>query len=520
MCPAPAAPPPCGESSQSLRLVDLPYDTQVQGLTSWARTTQNQQFLPYTVNTALVVARVGGSANLPANFDPTNPSALPKQSLNGRVNTLQDDYSLVSRPRKNLTIRFQYRDEDQNNKSPSIVFPGMTRFGESHWVTSNDYYGNELRNFPTSFKRADYIAGMRWDARPNLSVDLNYDRQTWNRTFRDVPRTDEDSVRARIDFRPTSSVTFSGQFLYGDRQPNLYKTLPFVFNAATNAWEIIRTSDNNPNYNFEPGVPLEASILRRYDETDRKRKDATASADFRLSELTTLSLSSRYHRDDYTPGAYGLNFEKSLSFNGDLTATPTEQSFLYASYSWDRRNQQMRGLGHLIDRAVSGVTGCCAQYPLANTWVRTDRETLHSITTGANFATPGDKTIFDASYVLSIAKGKIHSYNPFTILANSPRTAKAYDYPDTSNKLHEVILSVTRNLSAPLQVGFQYRFESYDVDDFYLNDLSTYPQGFITRGGVPSNLPRQIFLNARYGKYRANQAFVFLNYHVRAQQQR
>jgi MtrB/PioB family decaheme-associated outer membrane protein len=498
--------------------VDLPHDAQLNGLTSIGRMTQNQQFLPYTLNTALAVSRVGGSANLPSNFDPTNPAFLPQQSLNGRVNTLNDDYSLVSRPRKNLTFRVQYRDEDQDNKSDSIVFPGMTRFGESNWVTSNDYYGNQLRNFPTSFKRADYIADARWDVKSNLSVDLDYDRQTWHRTFRDVPRTAEDSVRARVDFRPASAVTVKAQFLYGDRKPNLYKTIPFTFNAATNTWELTRNPDNGPNYNFEPGIPLEAPNLRRYDETDRKRKEAIGSVDFRLTERTTFSLSSRIHRDDYTPGAYGLNSEHTSNFSGDFTATPTEQSFLYASYSWDRRNERMRGLGHLIDLAVPGVTGCCANYPIANTWVRNSRGTLNTLTTGANYATAGDKTIFDASYVLSLAKEKIHSFNPFAILANSPRTAAAYNYPDTSTKLHEVILSVTRTVSRSLRMGVQYRFESYHVDDFYLNDLSTYPQGSIIRGGFPSNLPRQIFLNARYGNYRAHEAFVFLNYHSQPEQ--
>ena len=82
------------------------------------------------------------------------------------------------------------------------------------------------------------------------------------------------------------------------------------------------------------------------------------------------------------------------------------------------------------------------------------------------------------------------------------------------NRLHEAVFSVMRNLRHDVQAGVEYRHESYHIDDFYLNDVSTYPEGAIVRGGIPSLIPRQMFLNARYGSYSANQAVVFLRYHV------
>ena len=493
---------------------DLPLHTQFQALFSLGKTTQNADFLPYTLNTALAVKRVGGSSNLPANFNPLDVAFLPRQSLDGDIRTQHHDYSLVSRPTRSNTFRLQYRAEDQNNHTPSIVFPGMARFGDSDWVTSNDYYGNALQNFPRSFTRRDYVAGWKWEGLRKLTVDTEYDRQTWDRNFRDVPHTTENGGKVRLDFRPKPILKVTTSFLYGDRTANTYKVLPFVFNPAKQFWEIVRNADNSPNYNFEPGVSLEPNILRRYDETNRIRKDATGSIQLQAGQKTTLSLSSGYRRDDYNKDMLGLNFEKMQTYGGEVDVTPTEQSYLFANYSHDIHRFRMSGIGHLIEAAVNGVTGCCAQYPIANTWIRNNRDALDNFTTGGSFTTADEKMRLDASYAYSLTKDQVHTFNPFPpVLSISPRTATAYNYPDTRSRFSEILLSLTRDLGHSIGVRVQYRHESYNVDDFYLNDMSTYPQGVIAPGGVPALLPRQIFLNARYGNHSANEGSIFVQYH-------
>jgi len=518
-----AVPPTSTDHRISLHgSVDLPMHTQFQGLFSWGETTQNDDFLPYTLNTALSVQRVGGSVNLPADFNPRDSAFLPRRSLNGRINTQNHDYSLLSRPVRKMTFRVQYRAENQDNRTPTIVFPGMSRFGESDWVTSNDYYGNALQNTPRSFLRADAIADWRWDVLPKLTVGADYDRQTWHRDFRDVPRTKENAYRLRLDARPAPAVTVSGSFLYGHRTADTYKTIPFSFNAATNTWEIVRNADNSPDYHFVPGVSLEPPMLRRYDEADRIRRDGRGAVNFQIGAMTALSLSTGYRRDDYlagdvlnfSPGAAGLNFERAWRFGGELTVSPSEQKHFFASYSNEQSRMQMLGVGSLIFGAVNDVTACCVLYPIANTWIRRGHNTLSSVVAGGNFVTQDEKTTFDLSYGFTTSTDRVHSFNPFPVPANAPRTATAYDYPDVINRLHEAVFSVMRNLRHDVQAGVEYRHESYHIDDFYLNDMSTYPEGAIVRGGIPSLIPRQMFLNARYGSYSANQAVVFLRYHV------
>ena len=488
---------------------DLPRKTQFRGLFSWGQSSQNDPFLPYTQNTALVGTGIGLANNLPQGTSVLNVSSLPQRSLNGQVRNLNFDSTLVSKPWKNMNFRVQYRDEDMKNKSPSIVFPGFSRFGESHWVTGpGDYYNVPIRNFPSSFVKQDAIATWEWNAASWVTWRTEYQYENWKRTFRDAPRTEENSIRGRLDFKLPRKAKLVTDYTFSNRELDAYRTVPMLFNPTLNggSWEVTAAT------RFDPTVPLEFSQLRRFDEAGRKRYDAKAILDVPLGEKLSFSGSYRFLRNNYTKGFYGMQFDDQGSFDGAVNFSIGERTFLYYDVSWQRDRYRNLGLGHLIIGAVSGVTGCCAQYPVANTWDRSSRSNLYNFQTGINWATNGEKTTIDLSYGVSFARDRIHAFNPYPILANSPRTAGAYDYPDTVNRFQEVRFSLSRKLRPGLELGIQYRFEAYQLDDFFLNGLEAYSQGLVVRGGVATNLPRQLILNARFGTYHSHQEGVFLRY--------
>ncbi len=488
---------------------DLHKDTQFRGLFSWGRSSQNDQFLPYTINTALVGTTPGLANNLPPGTSVLNVSSLPQQSLNGQVRNLNYDSTLVSRPRKDMTFRLQYRADDVKNESPRIVFAGQPRFGDSHWVTGEDYYGLPIENFPTSYVKKDIIAAWRWDATKRVSWNAEYQFESFNRTFRDVPRSGEHSIRGRLDIELAKKATFKADYTYSDRRPENYITTPLVFSTALNGWEVVR-AQTFPQ--FQRGVPLEFNQLRRFDVSARKRQDGKAAFNAGLGDKVTVSASGQYRRDNYAKGFYGLTFEEMFSADGEVTYTAGERAFLYLNYSHQLDRYGALGMGNLITGAVVNGNPCCAQYPIANTWQRDSRTKLNFVQTGLNWASSGEKTTIDLSYGFSFAKDVLHSSNPFTIRVDSPYTAGTYNYPDTKNGYQEVFLSVSRKLRPGLELGFQYRFDAYQLDDFYLNPLQPYSQGLVTAPGLVINLQRQLLLNARFTTYHAHQEWVFLKY--------
>src|SRR5512146_1397975 len=72
---------------------------------------QNDRFVPYTTNTALL-SRTGAAAPIP----------LPVSSLNGQRQTLAMNYTLVANPLKTVELAARYRHYDHNNNTREHVF--------------------------------------------------------------------------------------------------------------------------------------------------------------------------------------------------------------------------------------------------------------------------------------------------------------------------------------------------------------------------------------------------------------
>jgi hypothetical protein len=522
--------------------LNLPAETQFHTVLAYGRVRQNEQFQPYTLNTALQGQSSGLARNIPPGTLVYDTSSLPQQSLNANVRTINQEYAFVSRAFAPMTFRLQFRSEDLDNNSPVITFPGQARFGDSQWVEAVDYYGIPFHNRPESYDKKNAIATWRWDFSKALALMLEYQFERWDRTLRNVPRSDEHTGRARIDFTPSPTFSFRADYRYSDRKPNTYLTQPMVFNPNLNVnppgaafgpggpgWETLRGIGPAPLTPMNPNLELEFNQLRGFDQGPRKRHDGIGTADVHLGKAATLSGSFRYVRDDYvsipsTPAAdysnllYGMLYDESWNASAEFTVTPGERTYLFVNYTRGQDRFGYLNMGTLITGGVAApspnLTPCCAQYPITNSWERHNRTTLDSLQTGFNYATPGDDWVFDGSYALSFATEKTRTFNPFPLIvpSNSPHAAAAYPYPNTTDRFQQVLVSLSRRFSKALELGFRYRYERYQTSDFYLNDLSAYPFGQLTVGGVITNVQRYLFLNARYGSYTANEVAGFLRY--------
>lgn len=94
--------------------VDLPLMTQLRGQVTWGRETQNQPFLPYTLNSAMI------SANLPAGVPGLFNLPPPQSSLNGVVNTLNQDYTAATSPGRACALSFSTNQIALTTKAPGF----------------------------------------------------------------------------------------------------------------------------------------------------------------------------------------------------------------------------------------------------------------------------------------------------------------------------------------------------------------------------------------------------------------
>src|SRR6266850_1416495 len=525
--------------------VDLTPQTQLRGLFSLAYWTQNDAFLPWTLNTAIVPIHWDAATKV---TNATDVTQLPARSLNGKMRDINQEYALVNR-KKTFQFQAQYRSQSLDTQTPTLEFPGYAAFGDSTWrAPVTDFYNLPIENLDWDFRHQNIDAGFQWDVMPQLTWKLDYDWDIWNRKFRDVNRNNQHSIRNRLDFefnlsgengragkdaapgvtktsgaaqdlesKSVTTLRLKLDYRYSDRRAQAYNTQPLSFNAnfpgsppngPTTAWEVTRSTVMNR------GQPIEFNLLRRFDETGRIRNDGSLTLEFLRGPSTSFSASYRYLGEEYDKNFYGRLFNHFSFVDAQFSHVFENGSFFYANYSREMNRFAYRDLAHLLPNPAAPpgaiVQGVLAQFPTANTWERTSRSSLDSFEFGIN-AEPQEgklqKWQFDLSYALSFARDRISTINPFPVRADSVIHAGVNPYPDTVVRRQDVNIVVTRRISESLEIGARYWYEPYTQDDFSYNVLQPYVHGSLT-----SDTPKYLFQDARYGSYHSNVATVFVRY--------
>ncbi|MBA2703907.1 MAG: MtrB/PioB family outer membrane beta-barrel protein [Blastocatellia bacterium] len=473
--------------------VDLTPRTQLRGLFSLAYWTQNDAFLPWTLNTAIVPRHWDGNSPI---TNPTDVNQLPAKSLNGKMRNITQEYALVNR-REKFRFQAEYRSQSLDNQSPMLEFPGYAAFGDSTWRSAvTDFYNLPIENLDWDFRRQDFTFGFQWDVLPQLTWKMDYEGEIWNRKFRDVNRNNEHSIRARLDF--TANLSGAGKtngagkdpvpaasqavapptlttlnlrldYRYSNRSAQAYNTQPLSFNGAlsgsppggnTTGWEITRTTV------MRIGVPMEFNLLRRFDEADRIRNDGSVWLELLRGPRTNFSASYRCLGEEYDKNSYGRNFNRFSFFDAQFTHSLEDGTSFFASYSRETNQIAYRDLAHLLPNppAPPGtiVQGTLSQYPIANTWERTSRSSLNSFEIGLSAAPQEGKLRkfqFDLSYALSFARDRISTVNPFTVRPDSVLHAGANPYPDTVVRRQDVNITISRAINERLEIGVRYLYE-------------------------------------------------------------
>jgi hypothetical protein len=91
--------------------VKLPMASAVSANVSVAEGTQNDPFIPYTINSALAWSRL---------------DSLPAKSLNAKATTVTQDYRLSGSPLAKVWAALRFRDEQYTNKTKQLTFNGLS----------------------------------------------------------------------------------------------------------------------------------------------------------------------------------------------------------------------------------------------------------------------------------------------------------------------------------------------------------------------------------------------------------
>ncbi len=393
----------------------------------WMR--QNDAFLPFTINTAI-----------------PNVPALPGSSLNGKKQTVAMNYTLASTAIPAVPVTLRYRSYDYNNNSSSFIFTQYV--GTDGNVSAA---GIPRRNLPYAYDRKTLALDAAWQFAKRSSLKFLYEWERFDREHRDVERSHEHTVGAAFDLNPGQWILLRTSYRRSERESGHYEA-------------------NEESFPLGEGPFALGQIhgLRKFDEADRNRHRAEALIQIDPADTFTFGASYGTTQDDYDKSDFGLLKDISYNRGFELTYTPHPVLSFFGEYMREKFKYRQRSR----QRTPPSATAPANDSP-NNDWESNRRDLVDTWTAGLDGA-PWEKLTFNAFYSLSTARNSILTQALGSPLIPGFLVATAQNYPDTSNRWHQIVTSVKFPLSGSLSPKFEYRYEKYNRIDFQLERLSEY----------------------------------------------
>jgi MtrB/PioB family decaheme-associated outer membrane protein len=343
------------------------------------------------------------------------------------------------------------------------------------------------------------LDGASWKPARWATIGGGYYWEHWDRKFRDVNVTNENTLKAFIDLTPNEIAHGRVSYLYGERRYGTYDTALFVLNPGLFADQF-------------------ATNLRRFDVANRNRQKVDAQLDFAVNSFLTITPNAGLRWDDYPDQVFnmqGVSSDHSWNAGLELGAAVGPQLKLMAAYNYEDRRLGMAGgngnSGDVLDPAFN----CPADLtntanPPDCTWRSNTEQRYHTFLLASDWKVVPDKfdLRLEGLYTKASESNKLtpcvatgadacngFGTNPFPEAhANLMRfnaVGKYYVDPDLVQRL---------GLTGAVTVKMRYTWERNRVDNYAINDMTPYvatPDGQLEGGN------RALFMAATNPNYTA-----------------
>jgi len=355
------------------------------------RNLQDQQFLAPTLNTTLAVP------------------ALPRTSLDGRVNTVNANLEVNSAVTDRLRLKAAYNYNDRDNHTPQSTYS---------WVTTDMFIAPSPRtNLPYGFTqdkvqlRADYKAAER------ITTSAGYDYDSVTRTFQEVDTARESTLWGKLASRLLDVVDLTLKYAYSDRSYSSYQPVPEI-------------------------TPPENPLLRKYNMANRTRDRAELRANIAATESITIGFQVDGSKDDYSGSAIGLTSGKEYNLSGDVTMMLSDQTSLHLFANRQEIKSEQSG----------------SQTYSTPDWSAENKDTINFFGVGVKHVAIKDKLEVGADYTVTRSNGAIS----VSTAANEPA------FPDISTSRDSLKLYATYRIKDNVSLRAGYWYERYDSNTWAL----------------------------------------------------
>jgi MtrB/PioB family decaheme-associated outer membrane protein len=300
---------------------NLSRHTRIAGKLSFGRMTQDDPFLPYSINPGLSV---------------TTP--MPRASLDGRIDTTHASVKLSSRPAPRLHLTAAYRFDDRDNRTPQAQYlyiggDSMDQRGVASAQARVNLPGSSTKH--QLHAEADY----RLAGGTKLSFGYEYDRV--KKTFEPIDSEEEHTVEAGVHHHFAGLGMMGVRYEHSARSTSDYNGAAPVL--ASYSPEYMATLAPELRWDDLPG-------MKKFFLADRNRDKLHAFLAMSPGERVDLQLGVDYHQDRYPDSEFGLEKTTGWMANVDASFRATDEVSAhmfatYEDYGSDQNSRQYSGGG-------------------------------------------------------------------------------------------------------------------------------------------------------------------------------
>jgi len=359
-------------------------------------------------------------------------TALPRERLDGKIETKHVDVAFTSRPMSFLRVKGAYRYDDRDNRTPVELW--------TRTITDLFDSGDAEENRPYSFTRSkvELSAAARfdfWDWLKAFEFEGGYDLIESDRTLQEDSSETEESGWGRLRWRPSQETELWLRAGVSRRDPD-------AFNPG-----IAAANDQNP-------------LMRKFNHAYRYRQFSQLNARIGFpGKPFTIGAEIFYASDDYTLSSLGLRKLDDRRFAADFTWAVNDATSVYLQGGYE--DQELQN----FNSETSGSAD----------WNSQHQDTFRTLDAGLRFGKPDGK--FDGNISFRYAKGTGEIGVDSSFSGSGP-------YPDLDTELKGGEFDVGYQLNSKLELRFKVRYEDYASSDWAL------------QGVEPATIPTVLTLGA------------------------
>ncbi len=241
-------------------------DLQLTGLFSLAQMSQNEAFLPYTVNATLIT--------------PT----LPTTSLDGKVLVINTNLAAHWQysPKQKWNFVYQYHEQDNSTARNTYTYVSA----------DNTVTGTPRANFPYGFRRQKVKVNTDYKFNKRVKLSGGGQLALMDRNYQSVERTEQATLWARLKHRIDNELQYSIKTEYSDRKIDNYKVVSEL-------------------------SPADNPLMRKYNMADRNGQKLVFNLGYSVTHNLFLNFSSDLAQYDYDASTVGLTESNEFSIGLD-----------------------------------------------------------------------------------------------------------------------------------------------------------------------------------------------------------